>query len=216
MNLFTQTVLLIGRITPDHVELLGTGFLISKDGKVVTTKHVVGNSDAGLCVLLPHITDINSYQDTTENRVKKITAKVIEADPLKDIVVLDTGLNFQGNLPEIGGFDECSVGETLGIYGFPHAGEGRRVLTYHETKVGAKVLLESQGLKSKYAILNTQTRPGQSGSLIFSPKTNKIVGLLIGAYSQAGRGGISLGGINPAELHQTTHCISAEYIKEML
>jgi S1-C subfamily serine protease len=216
MNLFTQTVLLIGRITPDHVELLGTGFLISKDGKVVTTKHVVGNSDAGLCVLLPHITDINSYQDTTDSSVKPVNAKVIEADPLKDIVILDTGLNFQGNLPEIGSFDECAIGETLGIYGFPHAGEGRRVLTYHETKVGAKVLLESQGLKSKYAILNTQTRPGQSGSLIFSPKNNKIVGLLIGAYSQAGRGGISLGGINPAELHQTTHCISAEYIKEMI
>lgn len=216
MNIFTQTVLLIGRITPEFVHILGTGFLIDNKGKIVTTRHVVGNSDAGLCVLFPHISDINTYQDTTDNSAKPVSAKVLEIDPLRDIVTLQTDLNFTGKLPEIGSFDSCDVGETLSIFGFPHAVEGRRILTFQETKIGAKILLDSQGTKSKYAIINTQTRPGQSGSLIYSPKSQKIVGLLIGAYSQTGRGGISLGGINPAELHQTTHCISAEYIKEMI
>ena len=80
--------------------------------------------------------------------------------------------------------------------------------------VGAKILLNSSGVKSKYCVINTQTRPGQSGSMIYSIKHNKIVGILIGAFVSSE--GISLGGINPRELHQTTQCISAEYIKKMI
>ena len=44
--------------------------------------------------------------------------------------------------------------------------------------------------------------------LIFSKEKQMIVGILIGAF--APNSGISLGGINPRELHQTTHCISTE------
>lgn len=96
------------------------------------------------------------------------------------------------------------------IIGFPHCTEGRKVLTVQEADVGAKILLESNNIKSKYIVVNTQTRPGQSGSLVYDPKSNKIIAMLIGAF--APDSGISLGGINPRELHQTTHCISAEYI----
>lgn len=75
--------------------------------------------------------------------------------------------------------------------------------------------MEANSLKSKYAVINTQSRPGQSGSLVFSFKNNTISGILIGAYAPVNNG-ISLGGINPRELHQTTNCISAEYLKEMI
>jgi len=80
--------------------------------------------------------------------------------------------------------------------------------------VGAKVLLNSSGVKSKFCVINTQTRPGQSGSIIYSPTQNKIIAILIGAFVSSS--GISLGGINPRELHQTTQCLSAEYIKNMI
>jgi len=81
--------------------------------------------------------------------------------------------------------------------------------------LGAKVLLETNGVKSKHAVINTQARPGQSGSLVFSPKDQSISGVLVGAWVP-GPGGISLGGINPRELHQTTQCVSAEYLRDML
>ena len=125
-------------------------------------------------------------------------------------------MTFNGQLPQLGSFDDDEVGAEIGIYGFPHCVEGRRALTFQKAEIGAKVLLASGGIKSKHAVINIQSRPGQSGSLIFSPHNQRISGVLMGAWAPKSSGGISLGGINPRELHQTTHCISAEYIREML
>ena len=66
----------------------------------------------------------------------------------------------------------------------------------------------------KYATINIQTRPGQSGSLIFSLQSGAIIGLLIGTYAPSS--GVVIAGINTHELNQTSYCISANYIKEML
>lgn len=50
--------------------------------------------------------------------------------------------------------------------------------------------------------------------MIYSKTKNIVIGILIGAFAPTT--GISLGGINPRELHQTTQCLSAEYIKKMI
>ena len=215
MHIFTQQVVTVGRITPQGVNMLGTGFFISGN-KVATTKHVVGSLNDGLVILAPHINNINAYQDTSDSRCQPIQAKIIEIDPIKDLAILEISGQLSGELPQIGSFDEINVSEEIGIFGFPHSVDGRRVLTFLKAEVGAKVLLTSNGIKSKHAVINTQSRPGQSGSLVFSARLNKIVGILIGAYAPNGGGGISLGGIDPRELHQTTHCISAEYLRDML
>lgn len=215
MNIFTQLVLIIGRVNPDHVQMLGTGFIVNNDGCIVSTRHVVGTEDANLVVLAPHVANINAFQDLSDTTCRPVQVQISEMDPIRDLVILKADLTFNGKIPDIGSFDNDSVGDEIGIFGFPHCVEGRRALTFQRAEIGAKVLLESSGVKLKYAVINIQARPGQSGSMIFSPKNNTISGVLIGAWAPSG-GGISLGGINPRELHQTTHCISAEYIKEML
>lgn len=215
LNIFTQIVLPIGRrMENGSIGILGTGFLISKDGLVVTSRHVVADNDNGLFVLEPHIDSLNEYQDTTDNSCRPIGATIVESDPFRDITILKIDVSGSGTLPEIGSFDNVSVGEEVSILGYPHCVEGRRVLTYQTAVIGAKVILDSNGIKSKHAVINTQTRPGQSGSLIFSMSRNMIVGILVGAF--APNSGVSIAGINPKELHQTTHCISAEYIKNMI
>lgn len=112
--------------------------------------------------------------------------------------------------------DNIQVGQEVVVFGYPHSNHGRMVLTQQNTHVGAKVLIESAGLKFKNVILNIQTRPGQSGGPIINPQTREIVGMIIGSYAPKTNGGISIGGIDPQTLHQTTHAISAEYIKEMV
>ena len=215
MNIFTQLVMIIGRRKQDKVEMLGTGFIVSNEGHIVSTQHVVGVEDANLVILAPQIANINAFQDLSVTTCRTAQAQISETDPIRDLVVLKVDMTFNGQIPKLGSFDNDSVGDEIGIFGFPHCVEGRRVLTFQKAEIGAKILLESSSVKSKYAVINIQARPGQSGSMIFSQRSKNISGVLIGAWAPS-VSGISLGGINPRELHQTTHCISAEYIKEML
>ena len=213
---FTQITLVVGKYNKDTqlVDMLGTGFLISNDGKVITARHVIGNEYNNLCVLLPHIPNINVYQDVTDFSCRSTSAVVEDINPITDLCILKTGLIFNGTLPSLESLDNIYVGEKIGMFGFPHCVMGRRVLTYQETEIGAKMLLETSGVKSKYATINIQTRPGQSASLVFNLKTGAIIGLLIGTYAPSS--GVIIAGINPHELNQTSYCISANHIKEML
>jgi S1-C subfamily serine protease len=206
----------VGKLAPEGVRLLGTGFLVSRDGSIVTSRHVVGDDDKGLCVIPARPNAAGSYQDTTDRGCNFSYAKLREIDPIRDLAIISVSTSVEGELPRLGSFDETEVGDPLRIWGFPHATDGRQVLTLQTAIVGAKVLLGSHKIKLKHAIINSQARPGQSGSPVVAAKTGAIVGLLVGAYAQAGSGLIRVGNFDPAELHQTTHCISAEYIREML
>jgi S1-C subfamily serine protease len=159
---------------------------------------------------------LNAYQDTTDNSVKVAPTKIVQYDPIRDIAILQLpglGMNFSYSL---GGVDETAVGTEIFSLSFPHADHGRKVLTYQQGTIGARVLLGAHNAKTKHIILNSQARPGQSGSPIFDSKGNRVLAMLIGSYAPGGGGGISLGGVDPHTLHQTTHAISAEYIAQLL
>lgn len=214
MDRFTQQVLLVGRIMPDALQLLGTAFFVGVEGVLVTSRHVIGSDANNLVVVLPNIQQINSYQDVSDTLCHTANVQVLDINPIADLVLLKIDAKLASVL-ELGSLDEIGVGDPVEIYGFPHCVDGRRVLTYHSASIGAKVLLESSSLKVKHAVVNSQTRPGQSGSMVYSRKLNKIVGLLSGTYAPRGNY-IMIMDVNPAELNQTSHIVSAEYIKEML
>jgi V8-like Glu-specific endopeptidase len=212
---FTQITLLIGRQNPstNTIDLLGTGFLV-KDSIIVTARHVVSDNDTNLLVILPHIPNINIYQDVSDTHCEAVSAKIEEVNPITDLCTLRADIKFNGTLPPLDSVDNINVGDRIGIFGFPHCVTGRRVLTYQETEIGAKMLLESSGIKSKYATINIQTRPGQSGSPVLNLKNAHIIGLIIGVFAPAS--GVFIAGVNPLELNQTSYCISADHIKELL
>ena len=214
MDIFSQIVLAIGKTQNGVINMLGTCFLIEKGKYIVVPRHVIGDNDENLSIILPSMRSINEYQDTTVTRANCIGVKIIASDPFRDISILKPIQSITAPEVLLGNIDNIKIMEQTYIIGFPHCTEGRKVLTVQEADVGAKILLESNNIKSKNIVVNTQTRPGQSGSLVYDPKSNKIIAMLIGAF--APDSGISLGGINPRELHQTTHCISAEYILNMI
>jgi S1-C subfamily serine protease len=214
-QIFSQITYVIGRIGPGGIDMLGTGFLISKSGKVATTFHAIGNQTSNLVIILPQIKSVDSYQDLSDMSCNYAFAKPLELDPIKDIAILQVNPQPNFEIPVLDSFDAVKLGESIQIFGYPHCTMHRRSFTLQSTEIGSKVLMKNSGIASKHAVINTQARPGQSGSPVFNPKTNKILGMLIGAWVPAA-GGISFSGVNPLELHQTTHCISAEHIKDMV
>jgi S1-C subfamily serine protease len=210
-----KVIYTVGRITPNGVNLLGTCFLLNKDGLFATASHVTNNDNNNLVIFVSRKTDLNNYQDTSDNQGKTVPASIYKVDPVRDICILKIDTPAKANL-QIGSSDDVKVTDNLGVVGFPHCVNGRNILTLQTTVVGAKVLIESSGIKSKHLILNIQTRPGQSGSPIFRLSDSRLVGMIIGSYVPGGGGGISIGGVDPHTLHQTTHAVSAEYILEMI
>jgi Trypsin-like peptidase domain len=210
-----QKIYTVGRITPTGVKLLGTCFLLNKQGLFATASHVTNNDNTNLVIFLNNNTNLTTYQDTSNNSGQTISVSIYKVDPIRDICILQVEQNVFSDLI-IGGSDDTNIGENVGIVGFPHCVNGRNVLTYQSTEIGAKVLIESSGIKSKHLILNIQTQPGQSGSPIFRLSDSRVIGMIIGSYVPNTGGGISLGGIDPQTLHQTTHAVSTEYINKML
>lgn len=211
-------VVMVGLKHPNEgVQLLGSCFAVSQNGLFVTCRHVIGNHTNNLVLVASFSADsINGYQDTSDSQCTTIEVQSIETvNPLCDLVLLKTSICDRTASP-IGTLDEVKVGDEVEILGFPHCVNDwqMHILTLQRTIIGAKILRESNGIKYKYAILNVQTRPGQSGSMVFCPSLQKVVGILVGGY--APNSGISFGGINPYELNQTSFCLSAEYINEML
>lgn len=75
----------------------GSGFLISKDGLIITNRHVVEDKDAEYTAIL--------------NNGKKLPAKIIARDALKDFAVLKIeGSNF--SFLSLGDSDRVKVGQT--------------------------------------------------------------------------------------------------------
>lgn len=205
----------VGRVTPNGVTLLGTAFFINRRGLLATAAHVTGNNDSGLVIVMNKVSSIQDYQDTSDNAIQCIPAKIKEINPIADVCILEVPTIVQSNFI-LDSTDSVQVGESIAVFGYPHSDHGRMVLTQQDTSIGAKILIESSGIKLKNIVLIIQSRPGQSGSPIVIPEKRAIAGLLIGSYAPQVNGSISIGGIDPQTLHQTTHAISAEYIKEML
>ena len=210
-----QGIYSLGRVTPSGITLLGTAFAIDKPGYFATAAHVVNHNDNGLVLILHDMVSMQDYQNTSNNQVKYMPVTIAEVNPISDVCLVKANAKIESNM-RLSSTDNIRVGDDVEIFSFPHSNHGRMVLTQQHTHVGAKVLIESAGVMFKGIVLNLQTSPGQSGGPIINPRTNEIVGMIIGSYAPSAQGGISIGGINPQTLHQTTHAISAEYIKEMI
>lgn len=211
---FSRGIFALGRNGPGGVQPLGTAFALDKPGHFATASHVVGLEDTNLVLAFTQIQSIHDYQDTADQTVRMLQVKIHASDPFHDLAVLIADVNVTTNLP-IGGTDSAPVGTSVSSFGFPHADHGRLVLTRQDTEIGARILVESGGIKAKHVVLNTQARPGQSGSPIFRRDNGQLVAVLVGSYAPGGGGGISLGGVDPHTLHQTTHAVSAEYLRKM-
>ncbi len=211
-----QFVLAVGRVNPNGIGLLGSAFAVAAQ-HFATAAHVLQQDDRGLSLILNRSNSFHDYQDTTDTFLQGFSVEIAELDPIRDIAILKIKGGYVTIPYSVGTSDHAIPGTSIISVGFPHAGDGRLVLTQQGSTVGARVLLGAGPIKTKHLIMNVQTRPGQSGSPVFISGRNEVCAMIIGGYAAKGSNGmISLGGIDPYTLHQTTHAISAEYIREML
>lgn len=214
-----KVILPLGRMGPGgSITPLGTCFAVGPR-KFATAAHVTGPSDDGLRAIVGRADSLSDYQDTTNTRANSSALKIVQYSPIHDIVILeivDLG-SFVSFDYTLGSSDDIPTGTAVVSLGYPHADHGRLVLTQQASMVGARVFLGVSDIRVKHVVLNTQTRPGQSGGPVFTADGSRVCAMITGGYAPANTTGtISIGGIDPQTLHQTTQAVSAEYIQGLL
>ncbi|MGV6859431.1 MAG: DegQ family serine endoprotease [bacterium] len=144
---------------------LGSGFIISTDGYIVTNNHVIKDADE----IIVRLSDRSSY-----------IGKVIGTDPRSDVALLK--IEAQG-LPvlKIGSSDKLKVGEWVLAIGSPFGFE-------HSATAGI-VSAKGRSLPSENYVPFIQTdvaiNPGNSGGPLFNMR-GEVVGINSQIYSRTG------------------------------
>jgi hypothetical protein len=149
----------------------GTGFFVDRKGLVLTNQHVVGNSE---------------YLAVQFDRERKIAARLIAADPQKDVALLQVNLAALPNAAPAPLFRAAA--------GKPPVQEGERVFTIGSPLTLDKII--TTGIVSKVEphtiISDININPGNSGGPLFNG-AGQVIGLT--TFGTRGDGGPGVSGI---------------------
>ena len=149
---------------------LGSGVLISNDGKVLTAAHVVQTADAALV----------EFPDGQE-----IIARVIGSDVRSDVALLQLQQPPKGIVPAtLGDSDKVEVGDQIFVIGAPY-GISQTLTAGHVS--GRRRMDKGGQTESSLEFLQTDAaiNGGNSGSPIFDMNGN-VVGIVSTIMSQSG------------------------------
>lgn len=148
-----------------EAEALGSGFIISSDGKILTNAHVVDGADTVTVTLW----------DKTE-----YDAKVLGKDKLSDVAVLK--INAKNLRPvKIGNSDQLAVGEWVLAIGSPYG------LDYSATQGIVSALGRRLPNETYVPFIQTDAavNPGNSGGPLFNTR-GEVVGINSQIYTRTG------------------------------
>lgn len=154
------------------VKEAGSGFVISKDGKIVTNNHVISGSQQVEVTMADH----SSYK-----------ANVLARDPQNDLALLQ--IKPKKDLPflRLGDSDKLQVGQKVLAIGNPFRLEGT-LTTGIVSSVGRSIQSENrvlEGLVQTDAAIN----PGNSGGPLLN-STGDVIGINTAIYGPGGNIGI--------------------------
>jgi len=153
---------------------IGTGFIISSDGLIVTNKHVVADTVAKYKVII--------------GKDEEVEVVNIYRDPVNDLAILK--VNKSGLTPvELGDSDKLKVGQTVIAIGTA-LGEFRSTVTKGVISGLGRGIVAGSGMFSSEKLDNViQTdaaiNPGNSGGPLFDSR-GKVIGVNV-AVSQSGQ-----------------------------
>ena len=149
---------------------LGSGVLISSDGKILTAAHVVEGEDHLLIEFANN---------------EWVPARVVSSSPVADVALLQCDRVPKGVTPaKLGDSDKVDTGDDIFIVGSPYG------LSYTLTvgRISARRPDQSRsGLMSSVEFLQTDAtvNPGNSGSPVFN-KNEEVIGIVSSIISESG------------------------------
>ncbi len=171
----------LDQMPPQERHALGTGFILSKQGYIVTNNHVVKDADEIVVTL---------------SNGKELDAELVGTDPKLDVALLK--IQAKGLKPvKLGNSDKLRVGDWVVAIGNPFGLEQ----TVTAGIVSAKGRVIGSGPYDDFIQTDAAINPGNSGGPLFNVD-GEVVGINTAIYSQSG-GNNGIGFAIPINLAKT-------------
>lgn len=164
---------------PQRQKSLGSGFIIDRDGSILTNNHVVENAEK----IVVRLADEREFE-----------AKVIGKDSKTDIAVIKIDAKGNFPLPPLGDSDQLEVGEWVMAIGNPFGLDN----TVTAGIVSAKGRHIGAGPYDNFIQTDASINPGNSGGPLINLR-GEVVGINTAIFSQSG-GNIGIGFATPINL----------------
>ena len=163
---------------------LGSGFLVSADGYIITNSHVVRpDGRAVLEEVTVQLSDGTEYE-----------AELVGADPDSDLAVLKINRNAVFPFVNLGGTSEARVGDWVIAIGNPYGLDG----TVTAGIISATQRTTGRGAFSRYIQTDASINSGNSGGPLFDMRGN-VIGINSNIISPTG-GNVGIGFAIPANI----------------
>ena len=164
---------------PQRQKSLGSGFIIDRDGSILTNNHVVENAEK----IVVRLADEREFE-----------AKVIGKDSKTDIAVIKIDAKGNFPVPPLGDSDQLEVGEWVMAIGNPFGLDN----TVTAGIVSAKGRHIGAGPYDNFIQTDASINPGNSGGPLINLR-GEVVGINTAIFSQSG-GNIGIGFATPINL----------------
>ncbi|TRX72580.1 serine protease [Carboxylicivirga sp. M1479] len=210
---FAGAVFMLAKKTETNVEFLGTGFLVSRQGHIMTCSHIINPIDSIVAI---KVGDGQTFNPMTLTRVNFYEVTLVQNDAQHDVALLKLKSDIGAQVPDdiFGDTDQIECGSSVALIGFPFGDRGLHVQTIAHGILSSKVIDSSN---VKLLQFDCMIHEGNSGSPLLDLRTNKIIGIVTNRFNPlGGGGGISIGNRQLGVDTNISYAASIEYGIELL
>lgn len=180
-----SSIVAIGIKLGDKVSILGSGFAVSDDGKILSAAHVFNQVSQEQIQNLAAMAMVEQQENGLE-RYTWLPISLIKKDEVNDLVLFqaaDYKIALLKKL-ELGDSDKIEVGDDVYFIGFPYAaqlindGFGITLVVNKAIISNIKRDGKDPAHKRNFIILDAISNPGNSGCPLINLETNKVIGVM--------------------------------------
>lgn len=171
---------------PQQITIIGSGFSISSDGKILTAAHLYNQLNDEQRKNLKAFVMVEQMQKDFE-RYQWLPIKLINKSDADDLALfqLEENKNTLLEKIELGDSDQVGVGQDAYFIGFPYAAQlmndGFGVTLIVNKTIVSNVKRDgvSPDHKRNWFILDAISNPGNSGCPLIDLETNRVIGVMV-------------------------------------
>lgn len=174
---------------PNQITIIGSGFAVSDDGKILSAAHLYNQLNSEQINNLKANVMIEQMENDLE-RYKWIPIKLINKDDKNDMAIFQLE-EYKGTLLErldLGDSEKVEIGQEVYFIGFPYAAqlinEGFGVTLVVNKGIISNIKRDGvdPNHRRNWLIVDAISNPGNSGCPLIDMETNKVIGVMTIAF----------------------------------